>query len=78
MENARADIEWTIRDFQGNTVRFRAGADLQDALDTASDDEHREQLYGNPEHWDITGSDGQHYPQQSQYDWDRDELGYTQ
>lgn len=67
-------LTWTVTDFRNNTVTVEA-TDLQECLDIALDT-HRSALYGNPEHWSIAASDGQRYPQQTEYDWAVNELGY--
>lgn len=66
--------QWTITDFLGNTVTVQADG-LQTALDTAFD-EHRRDLFGNAEHWEITSDTGEHHPRQRDYDWDTNALDH--
>lgn len=67
-------MRWTVTDFRGNSVEFEAN-DFESALDIAYD-EYRQPLYGNAEHWEITSASGEHYPRQSDYDWETNEYGY--
>lgn len=67
---------WTITDFLLNSVTVQAD-NLKAALDIARD-QHRQNLFGDADHWEITSDTGEHYPRRRDYDWDTDALDHGQ
>lgn len=66
---------WVITDFLGNSTTLIAPT-YQDALDAASEDPHRQRLYGDPPNWSLRSSDGDDYPIEEQYDRQQDKYDY--